>query len=155
MYKYFFILFLIYSCSASHHIQKMQKHKAKAELKGAKFEDSISYRYITQIDTITDTLTNEKYIRTTVVDSVPYIVSKLVYVPMSRQERLAYQDSLKTERTKIRQENRTERKETKQENKTERKEIRSKSGWKNWLIVILFGGLVFLLYLFSRKTVKW
>lgn len=154
MYKFFLIFFLV-SCSASHHIQKMQKHKVKAELKGAKFEDSISYRYITQIDTITDTLTQEKYIRTTVVDSVPYIVSKLVYVPMSRQERLAYQDSLKTERTKIRQENRTERVETKQENKTERVETRKESSWKNWLILILLGGLVFLLYLLTRKTVKF
>lgn len=150
MYKFFLIFFLV-SCSASHHIQKMQKHKAKAELKGAKFEDSISYRYITQIDTITDTLTQERYIRTTVIDSVPYIVSKLIYVPMSRQERLAYQDSLKTERTKIRQENRTERKEIKQEQKTERKEIRSKNGWKVYLLFGLLVLLILIIYLSAHK----
>lgn len=150
MYKFFLIFFLV-SCSASFHIQKMQKHKAKAELKGAKFEDSVSYRYITQIDTITDTLTQERYIRTTVIDSVPYIVSKLIYVPMSRQERLAYQDSLKTERTKIRQENRTERKEIKQEQKTERKEIRSNNSWKVYLLFGLLVLLILIIYLSAHK----
>ena len=94
---YLIVATLLLSCDASHHIQKMQKHKLKAEQKGAKFEKETEYKYIFETDTITDTLTNEVEIIKRVVDSIPYEREKLIYVPLSRQERKALKDSMNHE----------------------------------------------------------
>ena len=82
-------------CDSAHHLTKMNKHKDKAIEKGAIFENDTLWKYITKTDTIRDSITNELIIRDYIVDSIPFGVERLVYVPMSRQERLAYKDSLK------------------------------------------------------------
>lgn len=89
--KYLFLVLLLSSCSASWHLKKAQK-------KGAEFGTEVIYKYNTKTDTIIDTLTNTVEIRTTLIDSFPYEVKTIKYVPLSRQERLKFRDSLKFER---------------------------------------------------------
>jgi len=91
MYRLFIFLITLSSCSASYHLKKAQK-------KGAEFGTEIVYKYETKTDTIIDTLTNTVEIRTTLLDSFPYEVKTIKYVPLSRQERLKFKDSLRFER---------------------------------------------------------
>ena len=88
-------LILLSGCNLHYHVQKSLKHKEKAIQKGAVFNDSIEYKYKFRTDTILDTLTNETILYKYVVDSIPFVVTKSVYVPLSRQERLALRDSTK------------------------------------------------------------
>lgn len=94
---YFLLLPLIAitGCAASYFVDKSEEFKEKAIKKGAIYESDTTYKYITVTDTIIDPITHEVEIIKRVIDSIPYSVERLVYVPMSRQERLAYKDSLK------------------------------------------------------------
>lgn len=76
----------------------MEYHKQKAIDKGAEIKNDTVYKPILQTDTIHDTLTNTIRIETKVVDSIPFEVTTLKYVRLSRQERKRFRDSLKYER---------------------------------------------------------
>ncbi len=90
-----YVLMLIFAgCSAERHLKIADKHIQKALSKGAKIDVDTAYRYIYKTDTVYDDITNEIRFIDTIVDSVPYLVTRKVYVPMSRQERLMYRDSL-------------------------------------------------------------
>jgi len=88
--KYLICILLLASCSASWHLQKAKK-------KGAKFQQEIVYKYITEVDTVT----NEVII----VDSVPYETIKIEYIPKTRIElkfdHKKFKDSLRFERMRL------------------------------------------------------
>tara|TARA_R110002153_G_scaffold32752_7_gene99074 strand:+ start:1333 stop:1857 length:525 start_codon:yes stop_codon:yes gene_type:complete len=88
------IALFIIGCDASHHIQKIEKHRQIAENKGAIFSPDTLWKYEIQHDTIINEISGET-IFVPRVDSVAYSVDRLIYVPMSRQERLAHKDSLR------------------------------------------------------------
>jgi hypothetical protein len=88
MYRFLILLLILSSCSASWHLNKAKK-------KGAEFGTEVIYKYNTKTDTILDTLTNTVEIRTTLIDSFPYEVKTIKYVPLSRQERKRLKDSSK------------------------------------------------------------
>ena len=90
-----YVLMLIFAgCSAERHLKIADKHIQKALSKGAKIDVDTAYTYIYKTDTVYDEITNEIRFIDTIVDSIPYLVTRKVYVPMSRQERLMYRDSL-------------------------------------------------------------
>lgn len=149
-------LIVAFGCSVEHHIVKMEKHREEAEKAGAVFEKDIEWKYIIKSDTIWETIEGlTAPIVVHEVDSIPYEVERLVYVPMSRQERLhlkdqmkfqarmyedslrfqnktykrevsAYQDSLKFAKQMHNSDNRTDKAKSRHENK---------SWWKFWLIL--------------------
>jgi hypothetical protein len=84
------IIFLLSSCSASWHLNKAKK-------KGAKFQQEVVYKYITEVDTVT----NEVII----VDSVPFETVKIEYIPKTRIElkfdHKKFKDSLRFERMRL------------------------------------------------------
>lgn len=88
------VILLFAGCSAERHLKIADKHIQKALSKGAKIDVDTAYTYIYKTDTVYDEITNEIRFIDTIVDSVPYLVTRKVYVPMSRQERLMYRDSL-------------------------------------------------------------
>ncbi len=90
----FSVMFLMTRCSASHHLKVADKHIKKAIEKGAVITPDTLYKYVYDTDTIYDVETNTYTITKHIVDSVPYLVTEKIYVPMSRQERLKYRDSL-------------------------------------------------------------
>lgn len=90
----FCIMLLMIRCSASHHLKVADKHIKKAIDKGATITPDTLYKYVYDTDTIYDEKTNTFTITHNVIDSVPYLVTEKIYVPMSRQERLKYRDSL-------------------------------------------------------------
>ena len=91
----FSIMFFISRCTASHHLKAADKHVRKAILKGAIVNPDTLYTYIYETDTIYDENTNTFTVTRYVIDSIPYLVTEKIYVPMSREERLKYRDSLK------------------------------------------------------------
>lgn len=126
---------LISSCSAKYHLNRAIK-------KGAEIKVDTVYQYIYRTDTLYNENTHTFTVTKFVVDSIPYTVSKKIYIPMSRQERLMYKDSLshirklyelETKRVKV------EVKQVKIEQKTKRK-TSPVSFLKNftWILVIFF-----------------
>ena len=157
-------------CSLQHHLEKRDHHTEKAIEKGAQFKKEIEYVYeIKTKDSLIYIDGEELLIEVPVIDSFPYEVERISYVPMSRQERLhlrdsmkyahkelkidlkrfkvladMYQDSLKHERKINRQENKTERTQIRQENKG--------SGWLIWLIIGMALGVIFTLLVLKRSA---
>lgn len=87
MLSFYFLFIMMASCSAEYHLKR-------AIDKGAVIKADTSYKYIYDTDTLYDVKTNTYTITRTIVDSIPYSVTKKIYVPMSRQERMKYRDSL-------------------------------------------------------------
>lgn len=115
------IMILFTRCSAEYHLNKAIK-------KGAEIKADTAYQYIYRTDTLYNEKTNTYTVTKFVVDSIPYLVTKKIYVPMSRQERLMYRDSLshirelyelETKRVKV--EAKEETKQTKAEEKRKKK----------------------------------
>lgn len=90
----FAFMFSMASCSAAHHLKAADKHIKKAIEKGAVIMPDTLYKYVYDTDTIYDVETNTYTVTKHIVDSIPYLVTEKIYVPMSRQERLKYRDSL-------------------------------------------------------------
>lgn len=88
------LMFVMTRCSASHHLKVADKHIKKAIEKGAVITPDTLYKYVYDTDTIYDVETNTYTVTKHIVDSIPYLVTEKIYVPMSRQERLKYRDSL-------------------------------------------------------------
>lgn len=138
------IMFSIASCSAESHLRKADKHIKKAIEKGAVITPDTLYKYIYRTDTLYDVKTDTYTIVNTVVDSIPYVITEKIYVPMSRQERLKYRDSLdhvrklyKLQSERLEKAQKQKTKQVRQEQKTKRKNS-PVSLIKNllWLIVI-------------------
>lgn len=143
-----------YSCSSSYYVERSEKLREKAIKKGAIYQNDTIYSYITHIDTVLDPVTKEITIIKTIIDSIPYQVERLIYVPMNRQERKAYRDSLKyafkmhrTDKRAYRDSLRYERKINRDKSKIERIKARTqgRSWWKFWLIL---GGVLGMILLF-------
>lgn len=143
-----------YSCSSSYYVERSEKLREKAIKKGAIYQNDTIYSYITHIDTVLDPVTKEITIIKTIIDSIPYQVERLIYVPMNRQERKAYRDSLKyafkmhrTDKRAYRDSLRYERKINRDKSKIERikARIEGRSWWKFWLIL---GGVLGMILLF-------
>lgn len=122
------IMFAMASCSAERHLKKADKHIKKAIEKGAVITPDTLYKYIYRTDTLYDVKTDTYTITNTIVDSIPYLVTEKIYVPMSRQERLKYRDSLdhirrlyKLQNERLKEAQKQKTKQVKQEQKTERK----------------------------------
>lgn len=122
------IMFAMASCSAERHLKKADKHIKKAIDKGAVITPDTLYKYIYRTDTLYDVKTDTYTITNTIVDSIPYLVTEKIYVPMSRQERLKYRDSLdhirrlyKLQNERLKEAQKQKTKQVKQEQKTERK----------------------------------
>ena len=139
------IIAFLTSCSAQYHLNKAKK-------KGAELETRTEYKYVTDTDTVIDTLTNTIRIRTVVIDSVPYPVTTVKYVPKTRTEiRYDYKrfkDSLKYYRRMYSDSLQTALKQSKIENRTERK-ANNKSVRTLWLLVIC--GVLFIIALILIK----
>lgn len=105
------------SCSAAWHLQK-------AEKKGAELGKEVVYKYITEHDTISNEIK--------VIDSIPYQVTKIEYVPKTKYQirfdhkrfkdslnfiRKMYKDSVKYVIKEVRIENKADIKKTKIENR--------------------------------------
>lgn len=108
---------ILNSCSAAWHLQK-------AEKKGADLGQEVVYKYITEHDTVTNEIK--------VIDSIPYTVTKIEYVPKTRYEirfdhkrfkdsldflRRSYKDSVKLQIKEVRIESNADIKKTKIENR--------------------------------------
>lgn len=122
------IMFAMASCSAERHLKKADKHIKKAIEKGAVITPDTLYKYIYRTDTLYDVKTDTYTITNTIVDSIPYLVTEKIYVPMSRQERLKYRDSLdhirrlyKLQNERLKEAQKQKTKQVKEEQKTERK----------------------------------
>ncbi|NIP30421.1 MAG: hypothetical protein GTN59_07625 [Candidatus Dadabacteria bacterium] len=138
MKPFYLILLAMFlsSCSAQYHLNK-------AEKKGAKLGTEVIYKYITEYDTITNEIK--------VIDSIPYSVTKIEYVPKTRYEikfdnkrfkdslnfiRKSYKDSVRLQIKEVRIESKADVKKTK---------IESKSSpflrfvGRMWWIFIIFG----------------
>lgn len=163
------ILSGLIACSVEHHLQKRDHHTLKAKEKGAIFAPDTIWQYkIEYQDSLIYLDGDTIRVPYPVIDSIPYPVDELIYVPLSRQERLhlrdsmrfahkglkielkrfkvladMYQDSLKHERKINRQNNRTERTQFRQENKG--------SGWLIWLIVGIAIGVILTLLISKRN----
>lgn len=146
----FTAIFVLASCSAEYHIEKAKK-------KGAEFDTEIRYKYITDTDTIVDTLTNTIRIVQVVRDSFPYPVKSIRYVPMSRIERKHLKDSFNHVESIYRLENKrladslkNAYKQNKIENRTERKK-NNRPIRTMWLIMVCIAlGLVALILIKFR-----
>ena len=147
-----------YSCSSSFYVERSEKLREKAIKKGAIYQNDTIYSYITTIDTVLDPITNEITIIKTIIDSIPFEIERLIYVPMTRQERKAYRDSLKyafkvnrTDKRAYRDSLKYERKINRDKNKVERVKARtqSRSWWKFWLILGGISGMVLLFIVFK------
>ncbi len=92
------LVFALSSCSSAYFVQKSEDFKQKAIDKGAVYESDTLYKYIIESDTVWETIDGLTVpVITYRVDSIPYEVERLVYVPMSGRERRAYKDSLKNQ----------------------------------------------------------
>lgn len=141
----FSIMFFMARCSASHHLKAADKHIKKAIAKGAVITPDTLYKYIYETDTLYDEKTNTLTVTRHVIDSIPYLVTEKIYVPMSRQERLKYRDSLshirdlyELQSARLKQALKYKTKQVKHEQKTKRKNS-PVSFVKNllWLLVVL------------------
>jgi ABC-type Na+ efflux pump permease subunit len=151
------MMVLFSSCSAERHLKIADKHIQKALSKGAKIDVDTAYRYIYKTDTIYDETINEVRFIETVLDSVPYLVTRRVYVPMSRQERLMYRDSLshirklyelETKRVKVQEKEET--KQVKAEQKTKKK-TSPVSFLKNLMWILIFFAIIYFLIRLNRS----
>jgi hypothetical protein len=151
------IMFAMASCSAERHLKKADKHIKKAIDKGAVITPDTLYKYIYRTDTLYDVKTDTYTITNTIVDSIPYLVTEKVYVPMSRQERLKYRDSLdhirrlyKLQNERLKEAQKQKTKQVKQEQKTERKNSPARV-IRNllWLLVVL--SVIYVVIKFYRK----
>jgi hypothetical protein len=151
------MMVLFSSCSAERHLKIADKHIQKALSKGAKIDVDTAYTYIYKTDTIYDETINEVRFIETVFDSVPYLVTRKVYVPMSRQERLMYRDSLshirklyelETKRVKVQ-----EKEETKQVKAEEKRKKKTSPVHlvKNILWILIFCVIVYFLIKLNRS----
>lgn len=109
------IMILFTRCSAEYHLNKAIK-------KGAEIKVDTAYQYVYRTDTLYNEKTNTYTVTKFVVDSIPYLVTKKIYVPMSRQERLMYRDSL----SHIRKLYELETKRVKLQSKEETKQTKAK-----------------------------
>lgn len=151
------MMVLFSSCSAERHLKIADKHIQKALSKGAKIDVDTAYTYIYKTDTIYDETINEVIFIETVFDSVPYLVTRKVYVPMSRQERLMYRDSL----SHIRKLYELETKRVKVEEKEETKQVKAEQKRKkktspvhlvkNILWLLIFCCVVYFLIRLNRS----
>jgi len=89
MKKLLIFALLLTSCRTA------QWHYQKAIDKGMTFEPTIDTVYTYRLDTIRDVLTNEILRVDTIRQTTIRTVEKAVFVNMTRQERLAIQDSMK------------------------------------------------------------
>ena len=141
----FAFMFSMAGCSASHHLKAADKHIKKAIEKGAVITPDTLYKYVYDTDTIYDVETNTYTVTKHIVDSIPYLVTEKIYVPMSRQERLKYRDSLshirelyELQSARLKQALKHKTKQIKHEQKIKRKNS-PVSFVKNllWLLVVL------------------
>ena len=139
------VMFFMSRCTASHHLKAADKHIKKAIAKGAVITPDTLYKYIYETDTVYDEKTNTLTVARHVIDSIPYLVTEKIYVPMSRQERLKYRDSLshirdlyELQSARLKQALKHKTKQVKHEQKTKRKNS-PVSFVKNllWLLVVL------------------
>jgi hypothetical protein len=151
------MMVLFSSCSAERHLKIADKHIQRALSKGAKIDVDTAYRYIYKTDTIYDETINEVRFIETVIDSVPYLVTRKVYVPMSRQERLMYRDSLshirklyelETKRVKIQEKEETKQVKAEQKRKKKTSPV---SFLKNLMWVLMFCAIVYFLIKLNRS----
>jgi hypothetical protein len=141
----FYMMFLMSRCTVTHHLKAADKHIKKAIEKGAIIKPDTLYKYIYDIDTIYNEKTNTITITRHAIDSIPYVITQKIYVPMSRQERLRYRDSLshirelyELQSARLKQALKYKTKQVKHEQKTNRKNS-PVSFVKNllWLLVVL------------------
>jgi hypothetical protein len=151
------MMVLFSSCSAERHLKIADKHIQKALSKGAKIDVDTGYRYIYKTDTIYDETINEVRFIETVFDSVPYLVTRRVYVPMSRQERLMYRDSLshirklyelETKRVKVQEKEETKQVKAEQKRKKKTSPV---SFLKNLMWILMFCAIVYFLIRLNRS----
>ena len=125
--------------------------------KGAKIDVDTAYTYIYKTDTIYDETINEVRFIETVFDSIPYLVTRKIYVPMSRQERLMYRDSLSHIRKLYELETKRVKVEAKEETKQVKAEEKRKKKTspvhlvKNLLWLLIFCSVVYLLTRLNRS----
>lgn len=151
------VILLFARCSAERHLKIADKHVQKALSKGAKIDVDTAYTYIYKTDTIYDETINEVRFIETVFDSIPYLVTRKVYVPMSRQERLMYRDSLSHIRKLYELETKRVKVEAKEETKQAKAEEKRKkktspvSLVKNLLWLLIFCSVVYFLIRLNRS----
>jgi hypothetical protein len=129
-----------------------QWHLDKAIDKGAIIEPEIRYEKVVEHDTIVNEVTGETIIIER-IDSIPYEVQKIKYIPLSRQERLKYRDSLKWAYRQMKElsdayttELRIKERENRQNQKTERTKSRQENKRSLWYV--WFGlGAIFMIIL--------
>lgn len=153
-----YVLMLIFAgCSAQRHLKIADKHIQKALSKGAKIDVDTAYTYIYKTDTVYDEITNEIRFIDTIVDSIPYLVTRKVYVPMSRQERLMYRDSLshirklyelQSDRVKVQAKEET--KQVKAEEKRKKK-TSPVSFLKNLMWILIVSAIIYFLIKLNRS----
>lgn len=153
-----YVLMLIFAgCSAERHLKIADKHIQKALSKGAKIDVDTAYTYIYKTDTVYDEITNEIRFIDTIVDSIPYLVTRKVYVPMSRQERLMYRDSLshirklyelQSDRVKVQAKEET--KQVKAEEKRKKK-TSPVSFLKNLMWILIVSAIIYFLIKLNRS----
>ena len=143
----------------------MYHYRQKAEKKGAVFQKDIEYKYVIKTDTLIKTVKGEDVQHIVYrIDSIPYETESLVYVPMSRQERLHLRDQMKFQakmyKDSLKNQNRNHRREInayedslrfeKQKHKSDNRLERSKNRW--WLWFILGNGCGgFLIFLIMKR----
>lgn len=154
MYRFLFILFLLYSCSAEKHLLKAEKHIAIAKSKGAVIKSDTVWKYHYQSDTIYNKETNTFEVRQIVKDSFPYTVTNTVKSGMSRQERKYFEDMFKHMEKMMKLQNdslklalKFQTKQHKQDKKTERTVVRQENKSNPWVWVILAALLVVAIFL--------
>lgn len=139
------IMFFMTRCTAVHHLKSADKHIKKAIAKGAVITPDTLYKYVYDTDTLYNEKTNTITITRRVIDSIPYLVTEKIYVPMSRQERLKYRDSLRhirdlyeLQNKRLKEALKHKTKQVKHEQKTKRKNS-PVNFVKNllWLLVVL------------------
>ena len=153
-----YVLMLIFAgCSAERHLKIADKHIQKALSKGAKIDVDTAYTYIYKTDTVYDEITNEIRFIDTIVDSIPYLVTRKVYVPMSRQERLMYRDSLSHIRKlyelqshRVKVQAKEETKQVKAEEKRKKK-TSPVSFLKNLMWILIVSAIIYFLIKLNRS----
>ena len=87
---------MIFSCSVEHHLGEIEKHTEKAKEMGAVFSpDTIWYYKIKYKDSLIYIDSDTIIVPVAVIDSMPYPVETIKYIPISRQERLHLRDKMK------------------------------------------------------------
>lgn len=127
-------------------------HLNKAIDKGAIIEPEIRYEKVVEHDTIVNEVTGETIIVER-IDSIPYEVQRIKYIPLSRQERLKYRDSLKWANKNMnviadmyRDSLKNARRINKQENKTERTQSRQENKRSIWYVWFILGAIFMIIF---------